>query len=758
MIRFAAALSLLAFVACVALAQSSPGSATDYTVRTQHPRILLTPEMLPEVFRRCGPGGAFEASYLKKTEEMRKKISVDYAALHFKFKNENPYGAELALAYLVETKMGRDGKLFIDHFRKIWGPGGVENVLDVFWDAVAYDWMHDGFTTEERRTFGNRLGKHLRHYTKKPEITLENGTYWYNQTWASSLSWARDAIALKTAVALAILGEGTDFEEDARTWLNSFAQRMPEEFVKKLDQVGGIWPEGPQHGSVAWTLYLTWEAWRTATGQDLFPKVAPTGFHRELPYWVVYDKVPHTGYMSHQDDCGPGQFRGLAGADLLRALHATRYRDGLTQAWTKGAVASGKSIWADAFWYDPEAPTVDQKTFPLAYHFEGAGRVYMRSLWGDGDDTWAVFTAGPFLTSYGTQGETGSFQIMKQGTLVGEAGNSHYTSRLSMNENVVLVYDRGEKYESHGAPLVNDGGPQIPHEWHVLEPLERGRIVAYQHTDDYTYIGADLTKAYSHAGSAAKTGSEKIVECTRQFVYVRGEPEFFVIYDRVRATDAAFPKTWLLHVTGEPLVTAAGKALVPSGEGPGFQTFPGADLVLTKVRETEEPSRDVPWRTTRRGAMAVRTLLPKDARITKRGGVGFDMWGNPHDPMAGNMKDPESKRQTDMDICLWRIEVEPMQGAKDQCFLHVLMPFGDAKEQPETALMSPASAFTLVESATHDGVSLKSEKGTWEISFPRSGPIGATLKIKTGSGKAVSMPIPAGIQPNSMPKGLAIRP
>jgi hypothetical protein len=746
---------LLALSVPLVLAQSDT-SRSGYAVVPGHPRVLLTAELIPQVVKRCGPGGSCEAGYQKRTQYLIGQISVEYGALARQFKERNRYGPELALAYVVETKSGRDGKIFLDHFRRVWGSGGAEVGQDVLNDAIVYDWMHAGFTSEERIAFGNRLGKHLRVYTNKPEITLDGGTYWYNQSWATTLEWARDSIGFKTGVALAILGEGTDHEDDARAWVNSFAKRMPEEFVKKFDQFGGIWPEGPQHGSITFSPFLTWEAWRTATGQDLFSKVAPTGFHRELPYWPVYDNVPHTGYMAHMDDVGSGSFRGLAGYDMIRALHAARYGDGLTQKSTMDAVSSGQSSWADALWHNPQAPIVDKKTFPTAYHFQGAGRVYTRTQWGGPDDTWAAFSAGPFWTSYGTHGENGTFQITKQGTLVGDAGISHRTSRMSINQNVVLVYDPNEKFNAHGDVLRNDGGPQIPYDWHVREPSERGKILAYQHTGAYTYVGADLTNAYGNAGNSAKTGSRKMESCTRQFLHMRGDPEFFVVYDRVVASDASFPKTWIIHVTGEPTISAAGEKISASDSGPGFETFPGSDTVLARVREGEKPSQDVPWRTDRRGALVARTLLPKDARITKRGGKGFDMWGNPHDPMAGNMTDSEPDMQTDMDICLWRLEVEPSRNAKGHCFLHVLIPCGDAKGKSDDELTVQASAFSLVETSTHDGVRLKLGGKTWEVSFPREGPIGASFKVKAGSGKAVSTPLPTAIQPNAMPKGLAI--
>ena len=47
----------------------------------------------------------------------------------------------------------------------------------------------------------------------------------------------------------------------------------------------------------------------------------------------------------------------------------------------------------------------------------------------------------------------------------------------------------------------NDGGPQIPNFYHALEPVPRGEIVAYEHCDAYTYVAADLTRAYSSKGA-----------------------------------------------------------------------------------------------------------------------------------------------------------------------------------------------------------------------------------------------------------------
>ncbi|MCL4853123.1 MAG: hypothetical protein KJZ78_17320, partial [Bryobacteraceae bacterium] len=59
-------------------------------------------------------------------------------------------------------------------------------------------------------------------------------------------------------------------------------------------------------------------------------------------------------------------------------------------------------------------------------------------------------------------------------------------------------------------------------------PMERGHLTAFWHDDRLaTYAAADLTKGY-WAG--------KVREVTRQFLYLRGAHECFVIFDRVEAT------------------------------------------------------------------------------------------------------------------------------------------------------------------------------------------------------------------------------
>lgn len=750
--------------ATLATAEASPhdvAAPRRYSLRSGHPRIFADAESFRRIAARCANGGPMESSYKALVELLDGKKDP-----------KSPYfprsytGPEFGFVYRIEQELGRDGNRFLRHIKEaMWktDASGIDG-LDFGWDAVIYDWIYDGLSPRERTLYGNRIGRFLRHYTDVPEITLNGGTYWYNQTWGSAMgiSWCRDGIAPKTMVALAIAGENTDYAEDARRWLDSFAKRMPVEFVKKLDRLGGAWPEGPSHGNCFYAPFITWEAWRFATGEDLFSKVARTGFHREAPYWKVYGTVPHTGNMPHMEDTGPGFFMEADVSDF-RALHAARYGDGISKGMVRSAIAKGRASWADMIWYDPKVPVVKKQDLPLAFHFRGSGHVYMRSAWKGADDTWAIFTAAPAFTMYGHgSGGTGTFQIAKQGILAGHAGYEHWSSSgVPNSQNVVLVYDPKEKYFSRSGEEVkrNDGGPQIPNYPHALEPVQRGEIVAYEHCDAYTYVAADLTRAYSNVGddepTKNRTRSEKLRDFTRQFVYVRGNPEFFVIYDRVRAAEGSFPKTWVTHLQSEPEVVAGGSRLRVAKEGPGFKTYEGALGVLSRVA-----SRDGKyWTTPKRGAVGIRTLLPKGAWITKRGGQGFETWGNPHDPNAANSEaDAERRKQSDIDICLWRLEVEPTDRSAEHHFLHVLIPYDNAAGRETKTLLPQPGAFKLVEDASREGVALETTDGQWMIRFHRHGLCGGEISIRHGTAPPVTASLSEKVRANSTPPGLAIGP
>jgi hypothetical protein len=99
---------------------------------------------------------------------------------------------------------------------------------------------------------------------------------------------------------------------------------------------------------------------------------------------------------------------------------------------------------------------------------------------------------------------------------------------------------------------------------------------------------------------------------TRQFLYLRGPREFFVIFDRVEATKPEFARHFFLHVPTEPK-SKDGASPVAEPPGSGRRSR----------RAVEGP---------------LAALSPDGAAgeggVVVRGGKGKEAWGHPLEPTA----------------------------------------------------------------------------------------------------------------------------
>jgi hypothetical protein len=72
-----------------------------------------------------------------------------------------------------------------------------------------------------------------------------------------------------------------------------------------------------------------------------------------------------------------------------------------------------------------------------------------------------------------------------------------------------------------------------PEQWHRQRDLcDIADLLAFEDHGDYVCVAGDATRAYS---------PEKVALCTRQIVFLR--PGTFIVFDRVKAKDAAMKKT-----------------------------------------------------------------------------------------------------------------------------------------------------------------------------------------------------------------------
>ncbi len=646
-----------------------------------HPRIMINSETLPLLAERATGGGMLAQDYASiKAEADRMVAEGTFRNIGNKYLRPNGMICT-ALAYLIERELGSDSAfVYADAVKKLWGDGTILSRAGSghFGSyAIAYDWIYPALTAGERKTFGDYLGGWLYHYTNTPKIILRYGDFLYNQTWGPehlSTPHTRDGITPKLFVSLAIAGAGTEYETAARENLDSFAERIPRDCIPRFDLMGGVWSESMGHGTYGPTRVIPWafEAWRTATGLDWFKLGSETTYLKEMNYWALHTTVPFDGFTASIDDnYWPDTLaqQWYMTAPILGARYGDPVANYVSAQYDGGT-------WPDNMWripwlrfitYDPDVEKLSpgQAGWPTARLFKGAGHAYMRSAWDDPDATWSFFGVGPRFAGHSLDDE-GHFLIAKKGWLVLRAGgrgdnNTDYYSRGSLIFNIVTIFDPNEQYAKVGGSQTKtkserDGGIMR------VEPLgengtdvkHRGHIVAFQHNDNYTYSAADLTRAYS---------SSKSREVTRQYLYVRGEREFFVIFDRVGARSASYPKHWFLHLPVEPVVNGQETEIIAghvyTSEQPDYVTWLSDPAGYDALNQNSGRARAF-----------LKTVLPAGATLTRRGGTGYERWGHPDEPTAQYNHVSENGHLPP--YAPWRLEIKSPGDSAREYFLHVL--------------------------------------------------------------------------------------
>jgi hypothetical protein len=654
-----------------------------YHLKAAHPRLFI--EDVQELARRCDGSLAEDYRGVKqRADDAVRRGGIESIS--------NPWSVpedlmDCGIAYLVERQKGHDARAYADVIVRQWGDGGLisnRQGSHFGYHALAYDWICDALTPQQRVQFGNALGTWLRFFTDDPRILLKWGHWEYNQTWGPihlNVMNSRDSITQKLLIALAIWGEGTAYQADAQAFLDSWDQRVPAECIPAFNRMGGVWSESYGHGAYGPVTVIPYafHAWRTATGIDLFKQVKPWGYPVEEPRWVAYTMMPHNDRTAWIDDGDGSQPAAFARA-------APMLRDGLSQWFSDRGRQWLRERWQRVACYDPSIRPTPPESLPLGYLFGGAGHVYMRSAWNDPNATWAFFGCGPQFAGHARDDE-GHFLICKRGSLVSRQGgqghnDTDYYSGGSLIFNGVTVFDPNERFRRDKGNE-NDGGLLR----HVYEsdglPRERGHIVAFEHNDEYTYAAADVTPGYN---------GTKVREVTRQFLYLRGKREFFIVLDRVEASRPDLRRHFFLHVPTEPQQQENGLTWVSLPEADGDKD------VLSHGRSR----------------MFLHTVLPQKAQIVIRGGPGQEAWGHPLEATAqynhvseGRLKPP---------VCPWRIEVgDPTTGGRS-LFLHVF-------EIADESVREPAA----IQFVAPAGINVADR---WQVQLNPFGPLGGTVNGK----------------------------
>jgi heparin/heparan-sulfate lyase len=684
-------------------------------IRKDHPRLFFNAETFTAVKARAlGPDAALFARIRGDMDRLdpAKLASADYGNA----------AAEAALVWLVtgEEKYLTLGKALLErsigYYRECY-----EQKKPVNWYSssqinawAAYDWMFNRLAARERKEWGSAFIDEV----EKIQPTTERHYFYPQENWSGPTTGFYGNRSILWYAGLATWGEGVDdrsetfLAEGYRLCLEVLAQRR-----KGAGDDGGSASASLNYALAAypWSVFNFFHTYRSATGRNIaldWPDVS------YLPGYLYWNMLPGDREFGVGDSYHTTNRLSLEHmrAHIMQILYffgELEPKSAGFAKWMMDRMPQG-NFWS--FRYVPFLLTERRddvklvppaEVMPHARHFENMGEVFMRSGTGP-EDTYALFMAGGVLDQH-KHWDNCHFAIFRKGFLALDTGSrpagqhtQHYYPR-TVAHNCILIRMPGEQlpvYVDKGAGGGQRWGAPAPGEEELPIPNDGGqnellgsRVVAFETSDDFSYVAGDATKAYS---------PEKCRLALRQFVFVH--PDLFVVFDRVESTKAEYPKTFLLHTATEPVIE--GRAWSASHE---------------------------------QGRLFVRTILPERAEITKIGGPGKQFWVDGRNYPMPNNTPPDTTRL----LGQWRVEVNSAERTALTLFLHLLQ-------------ASDISARDMVKSepvkrGKRTGVRFSGGGATCEVLFDSEGGAGGHITIRRGGKTAVDRELARTVTPQ---KGL----
>ncbi len=605
--------------------------------------------------------------------------------------------------------------------------GGVDNTFPSIRWSAALDWVWNDLVPPER----NALADAMLRYAQAEVSALKEGKAVIRKRWLGS--WPHYYLASMFGYAgLALLDPGADDVTYARAL--SLAgigfKQYRERFAYLLEKAGndGVWQTNLDYDfcEVPNAVFPFFYAWQPATGTPVPPEWAIVGVspHYALRMVIGLGKghFKYFNYSGHSN--GAWGFGELHAAKLYD--HLGHFIHFFSQIDPRQAAIAGvlrrRMVEAGAGPSDGNFPLFQflqsdaesarppdlPEGLPVARFFDSVGLVLMSSGFGP-DETYALFSQGGGPPGRTCDYDATHFSIYKKGFLALDTGvrfaipHSANYRHQTVAHNAVLIYMPGETFPYNLSPMVSNSGGQNRGPMHAV-PL------AFETHRPYAYTAMDATPVYS---------DKKCAQMTRQFVYL--PPDHFVVFDRVTAKQADFPKTWLLHTANEPAI-AGREFRAEQGEGRIF----------------------------------CRTLLPADAVLESIGGPGKEFWSDGRNwpitnarqaPDAGdwwkrfghgNTSPPEAMGR-------WRVEVKPGAPRAEDCFLHLIQVGGQSDERMVDSRLDDQA----------DRVELSFRAGARDVTvtFDKTGDVGGHIRVAENGAVQADRALTREIMPQS---GLAL--
>ncbi|MCP5522496.1 MAG: right-handed parallel beta-helix repeat-containing protein [Verrucomicrobiales bacterium] len=648
------------------------------SVPVDHPRIYLTAEQRATLAARASPDNPVWAALVEEAEASDGDMAA--CALVWQITGD-PSDARAAVSRALAV---------------LAGPEYPTKGGDL---AVIYDWCHAALQPAERTAFLDYFAAAYETWRTSPDPDDVPG--WGNY-------WPR------YSYSLALMGLATHGElPGAVAMMDAFRRdRYGDIDLPLLERIadGGAWPEGFVYDSIANRPRLkTIEAWRTATGEDLF---ASSPWYRERLGFFLMNRLPgvawNWSYAFHPYEGDGDSERGRGSIVNYRRIMAlillSRFPDDPAARQLQALLATGPTAGSMGFlaheeflWFNPEQPA--DAPSQTTHFARGTGWINARSGWPSGAaDTNAglavlTFRCGDHF-SYHQHYDQNSITLFRGEPLLVDSGvysqeglsvhdQNYYVRTIA--HNTLVVYHPDEDFSAARPDAYsNDGGQRTMYpasrapltiayaDEHAAQ-YHTGSIERYADLPGRLYVVGDATAAYNNpAYNQAMDGLTgnvaKVSRFEREVVYLRpttpGGRECVVLCDRVGVTEPRFSGAntkLLFHALTEPVVEGA-PVPVSAGET-WYADASSAEVVGDAAR------------------LHLTFLSPGGQNVRKVGGRGvksfwvfgenLDYHWDPAEPQPRPVNDFETEPYGE-----WRLELEPPDDALEHAFLTVLQPSG----------------------------------------------------------------------------------
>ena len=272
----------------------------------------------------------------------------------------------------------------------LWGAGLYEGTdlaaaHELFGIAIAYDWLYDRWSPEDRARLREILAEHGRVMYEAAVGINDRG--WWKQEWRQNHSWCNYQGLGVAAIALAgeVPGVGEWLARSVTAYEHIIGE-LPDE---------GAYEEGVPYwgyGMESLTRFIT--AARPYIDQDFYA----ADYLRNTHLFRLYMAGPS---MAQCANFGDGPARDWHAIRPLMYRFASEYRDGTAQ-WLAEALPERRDIDAACWsllWYDASVAPEPPQSLPLWHAFRTTGFAGARTSWG-GDGLTLHLRSGRSLASH----------------------------------------------------------------------------------------------------------------------------------------------------------------------------------------------------------------------------------------------------------------------------------------------------------------------------------------------------------------------